>query len=314
MRKYLWSIVIAVVVLLIIFGGAIVGLYSDWLWFKDLGYGVVFSKMLVTRIEVGLLFGLLFFVIIYSNLWYARRIAPPPSPMGLEHQLVERLGRLARSVIGLVLFGGSIVVSAMVGLEAATHWESWLKYFNATPFGMNRPHVPQGYRFLCLQAAAHQLCLRLAVLCSAVAAIAAAALHYADEGIELFGNRPQFAPGVKTHLAVLVAAMFFLKAWGYRLAMYNLLFTRGSLFDGAGYTEVHARLPALWILLVVAIVGGFLVLFNIFRRGIDHARGRACDTHWRVDPGRGCLSGPGRAVQRCAQRKGQAEAVYHARH
>ncbi len=44
--------------------------------------------------------------------------------------------------------------------------------------------------------------------------IAAIALHYADEAIEMFGNRLQFAPRVKTHIAVLVAAMFFLKAWG----------------------------------------------------------------------------------------------------
>ncbi len=79
MRKYLWSIVVAVIVLLIIFGGAIVGLYSDWLWFKDLGYGVVFSKMLVTKIEVGVLFGLLFFVIIYSNLW--TRAESPRRPL-----------------------------------------------------------------------------------------------------------------------------------------------------------------------------------------------------------------------------------------
>ena len=84
-------------------------------------------------------------------------------------------------------------------------------------------------------------------------------------------TRIQFAPRVKTHLGVLVAAMFFLKAWGYKLSMYDLLTTPGKLFDGAGYTAVHANLPAFWVLLVASVIGGILVLVNIYRRGVTLA-------------------------------------------
>ncbi|MCX8053454.1 MAG: UPF0182 family protein, partial [Armatimonadetes bacterium] len=42
-------------------------------------------------------------------------------------------------------------------------------------------------------------------------------------------------------------------------------------FDGAGYTEIHANIPALWILMFVAIFGGILVLMNIYRRGIGYS-------------------------------------------
>ena len=164
MRKFLWPIIIAVVALIIIFGGALVELYTDWLWFSDLGYSTIFATLLLTKVKIGLLFGFLFFAIIYGNLWYARKIAPPPSPMGLEQQLLDRLGRFARRLIGIALFVGSIVVSAMVGLEAATHWEEWLKYFHATPFRCHGPHFPEGYRFLCLSAAIPELLLSLAVL------------------------------------------------------------------------------------------------------------------------------------------------------
>ena len=134
MKKYLWPTILAIAALLFLFGGALVALYTDWLWFSDLGYGVVFTTRLFTSIKIGLLFGLAFFLVIYGNLWYARRIAPPPSAMSMEQQLLERLGRLARRGIGLLLFLGSIVVSGMVGLEAATHWEEWLRYANAVPF------------------------------------------------------------------------------------------------------------------------------------------------------------------------------------
>ena len=271
MRKYGWPIILGVIALLIIFGGALVSLYTDWLWFKDLGYSKVFSTNLLTRVQMGLLFGVLFFAFIYSNLWYARRIAPPPSPAGLEQQLIDRLGSLARRGIGLLIFVGSIVVSAMVGLEAATHWDEWLRYFHSTPFSITDPVFHKDIGFYVFQLPFLNYLYYWLFFALAASTIAAAALHYADEAIEVFGERLQFAPGVKTHLGILIAAMLFLKAWGYRLSMYSLLSTRDNLFDGAGYTAVHARIPVLWILLVVAIIAGLLVLLNIRRRGITFA-------------------------------------------
>ncbi len=266
--RYIGPVSIAIVALLIIFGGALVALYTDWLWFLDLGYQKVFSTILLTQIKIGVLFGLLFFGIIYSNLWYARRIAPPSPPLGMEQQLLQRLGRLARRGIGILLFLGSIVVSAMVGLEAATHWREWLMYANATPFGGSPdPVFGKDIGFYVFQLPFLSYLYHWLFFALVAATIAAIGLHYADEAVEFFGSRLQFAPRVKAHIFVLVALMFFLKAWGYRLAMYNLLFARGNLFDGAGYTEVHAKLPALWLLLVAAIIGGFVVLASIRRRG-----------------------------------------------
>lgn len=271
MRKYFWPVVLIAAAILFLFGGALVALLTDWLWFSDLGYGKIFTTVVWTRVQIGLIFGLLFFAIIYGNLWYARKIAPPPSPMSVEQQLLERLGRLARRGLGLLLFLGSIVVSAMVGLEAATHWETWLKYMHSTPFGVRDPLFGRDIGFYVFDLPFLNYLYHWFFFALITSAIASAALHYADEAIEVFGNRLQFAPKVKAHLAVLVAAMFFLKAWGYRLAMYKLANTSGTLFDGASYADVHARIPALWILLVISVVAGLMVLMNIYRRGVGLA-------------------------------------------
>ncbi len=87
-RRYFWPVIVVVIALLLLFGGGIVTLYTDWLWFKDLGFERVFTTRLLTQLKVGLLFGVVFFAIIYGNLWYARRIAPPSPPLGLEQQLL----------------------------------------------------------------------------------------------------------------------------------------------------------------------------------------------------------------------------------
>jgi len=271
MRKFFGPALLIIIALLILFGGTIVGLYTDWLWFDDLGYGVVFSTSLVTRLGIGIVFGLVFFAIIYGNLWYARRIAPPPSPTGIEQQLLERLGALARRGIGLLIFAGSVVVAALVGLEATTHYNEWLLFSNASRFGVVDPVFGHdiGYYVFKLPFLSYlYYWLFFALIASTIASVA---LHYADEAIETFGNRLQFAPRVKAHLAVLVAAMFFLKAWGYRLSMFDLLTKSGKQFDGAGYSAVHANVPALWIMTVIAAICGIIVLAGIWRRGVGNA-------------------------------------------
>lgn len=271
MRNYFWPIVIAIALLLLFFGSAIVSLYTNWLWFDDLGYSTVFLTKLFTQIKMGLVLGFLFFAVIYGNLWYARRIAPTPSPTGLEQQLMERVGQVARRLIGILIFIGSVVISAMVGLEAATNWEKWLLYTNATPFGANDPAFHRDVGFYVFSLPFLKYIYHWLFFALVASTIAAIALHFAGEALESIGGRLSFAPGVKTHLSVLVAAMFFLKAWGYRLSMFDLVNARGNLFDGAGYTELHANLPALWILLVLSIIGGIVVLIGIGRRGVGYA-------------------------------------------
>lgn len=266
-RRYIGPIIVAIFALLILFGSGLVALYTDWLWFKDLGFERVFTTRLLTQIEVGLVFGILFFAIIYGNLWYARRIAPPVPPIDFEQQLLARLGRLARRGIGILLFVGSVVVSVLVGMEAATHWNEWLMYIHASPFASKDPVFGNDIGFYVFKLPLLSYFYHWLFFALVTSTIAAIALHYADEAVEVFGNSVHFAPKVKAHIFTLIAAMFFLKACGYRLAMYNLLFSRGSLFDGAGYTEVNANMPVLWILFVAAIIGGVIVLGGIRRRG-----------------------------------------------
>ena len=271
MKRYLLTIVLAIVVLIVIVTGPAVRLYTDLLWFRSLGYGTIFSTILITRISIGLLLGCIFFALLYGNLWYARRIAPTPLVSSIDNEYLERGFRIARRALGLLFFIGSMVIAALVGLEAATHWEKWLAFFNPTLFGSADPVFNRDIGFYVFRLPFLQYIYYWLFFALVVSTVAAAAVHYTSRAIVAFGNRLEVMPGAKAHLSVLIAAMFFLKAWGYRLDMYHLLVARGSLFDGAGYTELYAHLPALWILLVAAVIGGILVLLGMKRRGIVYA-------------------------------------------
>ena len=71
---------------------------------------------------------------------------------------------------------------------------------------------------------------------------------------------------VRAHLSLLGALILLLIAWRYRLDALELVYSaRGAVF-GAGYTDVHAQLPAFTILVFVTIIAAILLLVNVFLR------------------------------------------------
>ncbi|MGH2591625.1 MAG: UPF0182 family protein, partial [Actinomycetota bacterium] len=93
--------------------------------------------------------------------------------------------------------------------------------------------------------------------------------HYLWGGIR--PNAPAFAekvtPQVKAHLSVLLGLIMLTKAWGYYLGQFDLLASPRGVVAGASYTDVNAHLPALRILVFIAIACAILFLVNIRLRG-----------------------------------------------
>src|SRR5437667_11528471 len=119
--------------------GQLVPLYTDWLWFQEVGYAPVFLKTLslrgslFTAVSVGVL------LFLYLNLTFAARTAPPDVLWELEDQLglpgrvvIEPLIRRA-----LPLF--LLFVAFVSGMRASGNWETVLAYRNQVPFGTTDP-------------------------------------------------------------------------------------------------------------------------------------------------------------------------------
>ena len=76
---------IAIVVLIVLLASlrGIFGVYTDWLWYDDLGRTDEWTTVLTAQIVLSVIFILLFFVLAWINLVIADRIAPalrPPGP------------------------------------------------------------------------------------------------------------------------------------------------------------------------------------------------------------------------------------------
>jgi uncharacterized membrane protein (UPF0182 family) len=78
---------------------------------------------------------------------------------------------------------------------------------------------------------------------------------------------PRVSPQVKVHLSVLLAAVALVKAAGYIIAKWHLVTSTNGYVEGAGYADVHARIPALTILFWLSLAAAAILLVNIRNRG-----------------------------------------------
>ena len=71
--KRMVPIVFAVLLLLFLLGGSLSGLYTDWLWFRQVQYSGVFLTVLTTKLWLGAAGAALLFCLLWVNLRIARR-------------------------------------------------------------------------------------------------------------------------------------------------------------------------------------------------------------------------------------------------
>ena len=269
-RRWPWVLVGAVILVVLLFS-ALSGFFVDVLWFKEVGFGEVFWGILRTKFLLGLFFGLLFFAILYANLLIVRRLTPRFRPLTLEQEILDRYRMAAEPYLRWLLPLFALVVGFFVGLGVTSQWRTFLLWRNASGVDFGTPDPifgrdPAFYIFSLPWLEFVQGWLFSALV--GVTLITALA-HYLWGGIrpQAPGLGEKVTPQVKAHLSVLLGLILLVKAWGYYLGTFDLLTSGRGVVEGATYTDVNAQLPALRILIFIAIACAVLFFVNIRLRG-----------------------------------------------
>ncbi|TLY45172.1 MAG: hypothetical protein E6K59_04990, partial [Nitrospirae bacterium] len=114
-------------------------LYVDWLWFGEVGYQSVFTTILLTQAVVGGLFGAVFFLVFFANAYLAGRHQPTRYWGTVDTLVLLRFAEPLRSHLGRTVGGGAAVLALIAALGGATHWEDYLLFRQAVPFGQTDP-------------------------------------------------------------------------------------------------------------------------------------------------------------------------------
>ncbi len=100
-----------------------------------------------------------------------------------------------------------------------------------------------------------------------IALVVTTGFHFLNGGIRTTKVTPRVAPRVKAHLSVIGAAIAIMKAIGYLIAKWELVTSTNGYVQGATYTDVHARMPALTILFWLSLAAAGILLYNVRSRG-----------------------------------------------
>lgn len=268
MRQVGWGIALAVAALLLLFGNQLLGFTVDWLWFGEVGQQRVFWTILATRAQLGVLFGVAFFLLAYLNVWLARRQSPALTPHYDDFPLRVRVGRMARTGLSLLLLGGSLLAGLLAGLEASGHWDVYLRFLHPVSFGRTDPVFGKDIGFYVFAYPFWSYLYNWLFVALLLVTAAVAVVYYFDRAVEVLQGYAHVAVSVRVHLSVLLGLLALVKAWGYRLDAYGLLFGSNGSFIGAFYADLHARLLALDLLMLLAVVAAVGFFANAYLRAL----------------------------------------------
>jgi uncharacterized membrane protein (UPF0182 family) len=231
------------------------GFYTEWLWFSSLGYGSVYTTILKTKVSVFFVAAAVFCVLFLGNLVLATRLVPKSVSSFWPWAIVRQVQRVLRW--GVIL--GTAVLSLIFGLVAQGNWLVVLRFFNGQPFGIADPvfHREAGFYVFSLPLL-HMVrgWLTGALIITLLATIGVYALSYMAQRLKFDQARP-----VLGHIGGLVMAILGLFAWGYWLGIWELVFSPRGVVSGASYADMHAKLPAQWILIVIVLI--FIVVIPV---------------------------------------------------
>lgn len=266
---------IGLLILIAILAG-ISGLYEDWLWFKDLGYLALFWTPLLSKWLIQAINGTILFVFIAGTLLSVRHAiltfinARLRQRLRLVQELDGPVFTLSQRRFTLWLLLASAVISFAISFIAGfTGWLEVLAFVNPTSFDQIDPVFGKDLSFYFFSLPFMQTLYNaffgpifLLTFFTALFYTLTGVLHFNSLKIWRRGS-VEIAGAARRHLAILVSFLFALKAFGYFLDIYQLLYSQHGHVIGAGYTDMHATLPVLKVLITLALLGliaGFLAL------------------------------------------------------
>ena len=228
------------------------GIYTDWLWFRQLNFEVVFFTQIVGQIVAFLIGFALMSVIIAVGLmsaWKSRPVylkMPEASPFQAYQQLIENLRRV-------IMIGLPILIGVFGGLLASRQWETAALWLNGSPFGVTDPQFGLDVGFFVFDLPFYSFAVGFISGGIFLAALINAGVHLIYGGIRFTGRTVEISKPARIQLAILIAAYMIVQGLSLWFDQYATATSPGELFTGVTYSDANAVIPGLQILALISL-------------------------------------------------------------
>jgi len=263
-RILVGSIIIA---LFLIAGGLslAVQMYFDFLWFQELGKSQIFTTVLYAKSLLGSGALLAAFLFIYLNLWFAER-GPGMIQIGLPTPTGQITAytvppRFLHRMLGLA----SAAVAFLISLRAADIWDVIWRWLNRVNFGQTDPIFGRDVSFYFFTLPVIEHVVRFGMTLCILSGVGVLALYHFKGILSLRKlNTTGLRGRVGVHISLLAALLFLLLAADSYLDRFQILYSNSGPMFGATYSDLHARLPLLGVLVLCSLAGALLWVYNCF--------------------------------------------------
>jgi uncharacterized membrane protein (UPF0182 family) len=256
---------LAIVVALVIAYSVFVDVWTERLWFGSVGYTSVFTKVLLTRIGLFVVFGVFISGAVVANAYIAYRLRPLVVSGGYRNPTVERYQENIEPIRKWLLIGLAGVLLLAGGVTATGHWQEFLLWVDRVSFGQKDVYFHRDISFFVFSYPWYRFVINFVSTTLILAIIAAGAMHYLYGGIRIQASRDKVSRATQVHLSVLFGLFMLVRAVSYWLDRYGLAMQQSRRFTGISYTDVHAVLPAKNILAVISLICAALFIANVIR-------------------------------------------------
>jgi len=228
------------------------GIYTDWLWFRQLDFEVVFFTQIVGQIVaflVGFVIMTLLVAIGLMTAWRSRPVylkMPDESPFQAYQQLLEGLKRV-------IMLGLPALLGVFGGLIAAREWQTAALWLNGGPFGVTDPQFGLDVGFFVFDLPFYGFAVSYVSGGIFLAALINAGVHLIFGGIRFSGREVTVSKPARIQLSILIATYFILQGLSLWLDQYGTATSAGELFTGVTYTDDNAVIPGLQILALISL-------------------------------------------------------------
>jgi uncharacterized membrane protein (UPF0182 family) len=254
-------IVVALVVVGFIF---FANVWTDVLWYQQLGYFEVFLTENLARIGIFAAGFLLMFAAVFYAIRIAYHARPVYAPDSEIRDNLNRYQAQLEPVRRVVMIGLPVLFGLFAGSAASSQWQKVMLFFNQESFGQNDPEFGLDIGFYLMTLPFLGFVTGFLISVAIVAGIAGILTHYLYGSIRILERGIFTSRAAQIHLAVTGASFLILLGINFWLDRYSALQNSGGRWAGALYTDVNAVIPTKAILAVAAALVAILFIVAAF--------------------------------------------------
>ena len=252
-RRAALAITLGVVVVLLIGFFLFAGLYTDVLWFGQLGFqSVLFTEWLT--ISVLFVIGFVGMAVpVALTIQLAHRLRPVYAKLTAQ---LDRYQQVIEPLRRVVMIGLPALIGVFAGVSAAARWQPILLLLHGGTVGRKDAQFGLDVGFYLFDLPALHGIVGFASAVLVVCVIAAVATAYLYGAIRVAGREVRVSRAARIQIAITVAVFLVLQAISLFLDQYTTLYSESTVpnVTGAVYADANAVIPGRLILAVIALL------------------------------------------------------------